>query len=128
MTTTALYASLSAFFYLALSVNVSKLRFKHRISLGVGALPKLERATRAHGNFAEYIPLILILMGLLEYLGSSALFLHAMGALLLIARLAHAYCLCIKYVSILRLAGATLTYAILFLSAFTLLMKYLRVF
>jgi len=117
MIITALHAALLSLLYLALSVNVSRLRLKHRISLGAGDLPKLERAMRAHGNFAEYVPLILLLMGLLESLGGSAIALHLIGSLLFVARLSHASCLCIKYVSIMRQAGALVTYVLLFISA-----------
>lgn len=117
MTITPFYAAILTLLYLALSINVTRLRFKHRISLGAGEVPRLERAMRAHGNFIEYVPLILILMGFLEGLGGSAIGLHLIGGLLFIARLFHASCLCIKYVAILRQLGALITYILLFLSA-----------
>ncbi|HBN22723.1 MAG TPA: hypothetical protein DD412_05740 [Holosporales bacterium] len=122
MVITALYAAFLTLFYLVLSANVSRLRLKHRISLGAGELPKLERAMRAHGNFIEYVPLILILMGLLESLGGSAIALHLIGSFLFIARLSHASCLCVKYVAILRQVGALITYVLLFLSAVMVLL------
>tara|TARA_R110002095_G_scaffold210454_1_gene197705 strand:+ start:2119 stop:2496 length:378 start_codon:yes stop_codon:yes gene_type:complete len=124
MAVTAFYAALLALLYLALSANVSRLRLKHRISLGVGDLPKLERAMRAHGNFVEYVPFILILMGLLESLGGPVIALHLMGSLLLIARFSHAYCLCIKYIAIMRQAGALITYTLLFVGAVMVLIQY----
>lgn len=121
MIITAFYGALLALLYLALSYNVSRLRIKHQISLGIGELPKLERAMRAHGNFAEYVPFILILMGLLESLGECVIVLHLMGSLLLLARLSHAFCLCIQYVGIMRQAGALITYGLLFVGAVMLL-------
>lgn len=118
---TAFYAPLLALLYLALSLNVTRLRLKHQISLGAGDVPKLERAMRAHGNFIEYVPLILILMALLEASGKSVPLLHFMGSLLLLARLSHAFCLCVTYIAPLRQVGALMTYAILFMLAFLLL-------
>jgi len=49
------------------------------------------RAMRVHANFAEYVPLALILIFLVETSVTSGLFVHALGAALLIARLSHAY-------------------------------------
>ena len=121
MNITPFYAAILSLLYLALSLNVSRLRLKYRISLGVGEVPRVERAVRAHGNFVEYVPLILILMGFLEGLGGSPVELHLIGGLLFIARLSHASCLCIKYVAIMRQLGALVTYILLFLSAALLL-------
>ncbi len=117
MIITALYTALLSLLYLALSINVTRLRFKYRVSLGAGEVPKLDRAMRAHGNFIEYVPLILILMWFLELLGISTTVLHLMGGSLFFGRLSHASCLRIKYVPIMRQFGALVTYILLFLSA-----------
>ena len=45
---------------------------------------------RRHQNFVEYVPLALILIGVLELNGSSPTFLHGLGVALVIARVAHA--------------------------------------
>lgn len=47
-------------------------------------------AIRAHGNFAEYVPLTLLLMALCELAGVGALWLHLGGGLLLVGRILHA--------------------------------------
>ena len=44
---------------------------------------------RRHGNFTENIPIALILMGLVEANGGSAMFLHVIGIVLVLARIAH---------------------------------------
>jgi hypothetical protein len=44
---------------------------------------------RGHANFAEYVPLILLMMALLEFQHVAAWELHAMGAALLLGRLLH---------------------------------------
>jgi uncharacterized membrane protein YecN with MAPEG domain len=44
-----------------------------------------------HANFAEYVPLALILLVLAELTGAAGLTLHALGLALLIGRVLHAY-------------------------------------
>lgn len=88
---TALYAALLGLLFIVLSARVSKYRLRGHVSMGDGNVAELGQAIRAHGNFAEYVPLALILLGLLEAQGVSAGFLHALGVMLLLGRVAHAY-------------------------------------
>jgi uncharacterized membrane protein YecN with MAPEG domain len=60
------------------------------VSLGSGDVDELNRAIRAHGNFAEYVPLGLILLGLLEANDGHQGLVAALGVTLLIGRLFHA--------------------------------------
>ncbi|HKX54865.1 MAG TPA: MAPEG family protein [Xanthomonadales bacterium] len=91
MEITALYAALLGLLFIVLSFRVSKHRLAGHVSLGDGDNPDLAQAIRAHGNFAEYVPLALILMGLAEAQGAAAGLLHALGAGLLLGRIAHAW-------------------------------------
>lgn len=88
MSITPLYAGLLAIWFLALSVRVVQQR-GHGVSLGHGEDAVLLRRIRGHGNFAEYVPLILLMMALLEYGGMRGWILHALGATLLLARVLH---------------------------------------
>lgn len=90
MTITPLYAGLLAIWFLALSYRVVQQR-GHGVSLGHGTDEVLLRRIRGHGNFAEYVPLILVLIGMLELGGLTAWAVHALGATLLAARLLHGY-------------------------------------
>ena len=90
MIVTPIYAGLLALLFFVLSLRVVKLR-GHGASLGDGGNPLLLRRIRAHGNFAEYVPFILLMMGVLELSHYSAYLLHALGIALLIARLLHGY-------------------------------------
>lgn len=92
MVVTSIYAGLLAFFYLVLSYRVIQSR-AHGVSLGDGGDPVLLRRIRAHGNFAEYVPLILLMIGILELGGLPVYVLHILGLTLLIARLLHGYAL-----------------------------------
>jgi uncharacterized membrane protein YecN with MAPEG domain len=88
MTVTPLYAGLLALWYFWLSMRISNYR-GHGISLGDGGDPRLQRLIRAHANFGEYVPLILLMLGLLELGHFSIYLLHALGLTLLAARLLH---------------------------------------
>ena len=89
MTITPLYAGLLALLYLALSARVVQMRGKGMPSLGDGGIEALQRRIRGHGNFAEYVPLLLLMMGSLELGQLPAPWLHAIGATLLVARVLH---------------------------------------
>jgi len=92
MTVTSLYAGLLAIWFLVLSIRVILGRSgAGNPSLGDGGNPAMLRRIRGHANFAEYVPLILVLMGLLELSGSQKWVLHALGAVLLVGRLLHGY-------------------------------------
>lgn len=88
MTITMLYAGLLAIWFLVLSYRVVQQR-GHGVSLGHGDDQVLLRRIRGHGNFAEYVPLLLLLIGMLELGGLATWAIHALGATLLVARLLH---------------------------------------
>jgi uncharacterized membrane protein YecN with MAPEG domain len=85
-----LYAGLLALGYLALSVRVMRARGRAGVPLGTGGDAGLERAIRVHGNFAEYVPMALLLLLIVELLGTASWLLHACGLLLLAGRVLHA--------------------------------------
>ncbi|HTQ76487.1 MAG TPA: MAPEG family protein [Burkholderiales bacterium] len=87
MIVTPFYAGLLAVFFFILSARVVAVR--RRVSLGDGGDPIVLRRMRGHANFAEYVPLILLMMAFLEYNRVPAWQLHAMGATLVVARLLH---------------------------------------
>jgi uncharacterized membrane protein YecN with MAPEG domain len=85
----AFYAGLNALIGLVLALNVVRLRLKTRTNLGSGGNATLEQAIRAHGNFTEYAPFILLLMLIAAMGGESLYWLHGMGIALTVARLLH---------------------------------------
>lgn len=93
MLVTATYAGLLALLYVVLSMRVVQMRGKGMPSLGDGGNVDLQRRIRGHGNFAEYVPLLLLMLALLENGGLPAAWLHVLGATLLVARLLHGYAL-----------------------------------
>ena len=67
MTTINRRAALFALFFIVLSLRVAAMRRSTRVSLGDGSNAAMQRLIRAHGNFGEYVPLLLILMALLVF-------------------------------------------------------------
>lgn len=84
-----LYAAALAVLFLGLSLRVIAYRRRERIAFGSAGDLELERRIRVHGNFAEYVPLILLLLLIAESRGASVLSVHAACILLLFGRLAH---------------------------------------
>lgn len=90
---TAFFAGLLGLMLVALSANVIFDRYRYRIAIGSGNNPMTERKIRAQANFAEYVPMALILMGVCENGGIPKGLLFGLGYLLLAGRISHAYSL-----------------------------------
>lgn len=87
---TAVVASILALLFLRLSWGVITLRRRHRVSLGSAQHDDLERAIRAHGNFAEYVPLCVLLLACLELNGAPWWLVALPGTALIAGRVFHA--------------------------------------
>jgi uncharacterized membrane protein YecN with MAPEG domain len=118
-TATILYAGLLGLIALALAVNVSRVRAETRVAVGDGGNMKLLQAIRAHGALVEYVPLCLILIGLMEFAHAPRWLLHALGIALMLARLLHAQGLLSANPgdAFGRKAGAGLQYLVLLVAA-----------
>jgi uncharacterized membrane protein YecN with MAPEG domain len=119
MPITAFYASLLAFLFVLLSVRVIAQRREARVEIGVGESKELLRRSRVHANFAEYVPLALLMLAFAESLKSPSIVLHLLGLALLAGRLLHAYGLSQNpHILGLRTLGMTLTLATIGIAAF----------
>ena len=118
LTITPLYAGLLALWFLVLSAHVIRFRFGG-INLGDGGKPEVLRAIRAHANFAEYVPLVLLMLAMLETGGVIAPWvLHAIGLMLLVGRLLHGIAMAFTEKWFLgRAVGIVLTFASLTVAA-----------
>jgi uncharacterized membrane protein YecN with MAPEG domain len=124
MPVTALYAALLAALYLVLTVRVIRARQAQRVDLGDGDDALLRRYVRAHGNFAEFAPLGLVMLGLLELGGWAAWLLHGLGLMLLGGRLAHAWSFSVAELRLpSRQLGMGLTMTMLALAALLCLIQ-----
>jgi len=87
---TSIIAAVLTAVFIRLSFNVIGLRRKNKVGLGSGGHEDLERAIRAQGNFAEYVPFGLILLACLELNGAAWWLVAIPGLALIIGRLIHA--------------------------------------
>ena len=87
---TSIIAALLTIIFIKLSFAVIGLRRKNKVGLGSGGHEDLERAIRAQGNFAEYVPFGLILIACLELNGAPAWLVLIPGITLIIGRMIHA--------------------------------------
>ncbi len=117
-----LYAALLAILFFILSARTGNLRRGLKIAVGDAGNITLLRAMRVHANFAEYVPISLLLVLMVEMQGASNWVVHALGASLLIGRIFHAYGVSqVRENLVFRVIGMALTVTTLLWSAAYLL-------
>jgi uncharacterized membrane protein YecN with MAPEG domain len=87
---TSIITSVLTIIFIKLSFAVIGLRRKNKVGLGSGGHEDLERAIRAQGNFAEYVPFGIVLIACLELNGAPWWLVAIPGIALIIGRLIHA--------------------------------------
>ena len=87
---TSIITAVLTIIFVKLSFAVIGLRRKNQVGLGSGGHEDLERAIRAQGNFAEYVPFGVILIACLELNGAPWWLVAIPGITLIIGRLIHA--------------------------------------
>lgn len=119
---TSVYAGALGLLLIALSLRVVRLRMAHQVSLGSGGRDDLRVAQRQQGNFVEYVPLALGLVGLVELGGAAAWVVHALGATLLGARVLHPFGVSAEFgLRLPRSAGAVATWLVVLVASALLL-------
>jgi len=122
---TAAYAAVLGLVFLGLSLRTIGLRRRARVAIGDGGDRVLARAARVHANFAEYVPLALLLIYLFETAGAPLPIVHVLCAALLGGRLLHAWGVSrVREDFRLRVAGMALTFVALLGAALGLLIRY----
>lgn len=74
-----------------LGLRVSRLRISEKIMVGDGGNPRLIARMRAQLNFAEYAPLVLILIALIELARGSQAWLWGVALAFIVGRVLHAF-------------------------------------
>jgi uncharacterized protein len=121
------YGALLCLIYIYLAIRVIRLRRSGRIGIGTGGNPLLERAMRVHANFAEYVPLALLLLAFVEIQARPKWLVHALCVVLLVGRAVHAYGVSQEREDIrLRSIGVVATFAVLVIAALALLVNAVR--
>lgn len=124
MAMTSLYTSILALVFVFLSIRTLRLRRRLRIGIGDGGNEQMLRAMRVHSNFAEYVPIALMSLLMVETSGASYYLVHFLGGALLAGRITHAYGVSkINENFFFRVTGMALTFTSILSSAIYLLMS-----
>lgn len=116
------YAAILGLLFIILSKNVIKVRRRERVAIGDGGNPRMQRAIAVHSNFAQYVPLALLLMAFLEMQQGSTVHIQILCLALLIARLLHAYGVSQTQENFrFRVAGMAMTFGVIGLTSIFLL-------
>lgn len=110
LTVTLICAAALAFINIWLAVRVLAVRLRGKIVLGHGGDSLMEARMRAHSNFSEYVPVALILMGLIELQGGGGTLLWAIGVALILGRVIHPFGMERPVPNVLRPAALFLTF------------------
>lgn len=89
--TTLCLAAAAALVNIWLGMRIGRLRTQLKISIGDGDNELLRRRMRAQLNFAENVPVVVILAGLIEFAGTGGLWLSLVAAVFILGRIAHAF-------------------------------------
>ena len=126
MLVTPIYAAISGFVFVALSVRTRLLRRRLGVGIGDGDQLILKRAVRVHSNYAEYVPLSLILLYFLENQVRTSLLIHVLCSALLIGQITHAFGVSqVKENYRYRVSGMALTFTVIISASLGLMIGYL---
>ncbi|WP_342078806.1 MAPEG family protein [Yoonia sp. SS1-5] len=118
LTISPVYAAILVAWFLVLSVRVITYRRANRIAYGDDGNKWFIARIRAQANFAEYAPVGIILLALIDLQGVPAIWLHLCGVTLTLGRLLHGLGLSFLPRQLnLRVAGMALTLVALALGA-----------
>ena len=84
-------AGAAALINLWLAIRVGQVRTKEKVMIGDGGNENVIRRMRAHANFTEFAPFVLILIGAIEMATGTSTWLWAVSSLFLVGRLLHAF-------------------------------------
>ena len=90
LTITLVAAAAAALINLWLVARVGRMRGTEKVSIGDGGNDRIIARMRAHANFVEYTPFVLILVGLIELARGPVLWLWIVVAVFMIGRVLHA--------------------------------------
>ena len=111
MTISLVTAGAAAIINLWLAIRTGAVRNKSKVMIGDGGNEMLIRRMRAHANFVEYAPFILILIALIEFTTGSSWWLWGASVAFLVARLLHPLGMDVLLIG--RMIGTVLTFALL---------------
>lgn len=96
-----------------LAIRIVTVRVKGKVLIGDGGNALLSARMRAQANFIEYTPLVLILMGLIEFARGTNNWLWGAGIVYIIGRVLHPFGLDRQTANPLRAVGILTTWGVL---------------
>lgn len=109
---TLVIAAACAVINIWLAVRLVRGRVRGKVMVGDGGDPAMLSGMRAHANFIEYAPIVLILMALIEFARGPLVALWVLGILFVLARLAHPLGMTRATPNPLRAGGALVTWVV----------------
>ena len=102
-------AGLAALMNIWIANRVGRVRGQEKVSIGDGGNARLIAAMRAHANYVEYTPFVLVLLGFIEVAVGSPWWLWTVALVYLVGRVAHALGMTTDNPLRLRMIGTVVT-------------------
>jgi uncharacterized membrane protein YecN with MAPEG domain len=102
-------AGLAALLNIWIANRVGRVRGQEKVSIGDGGNARLIAAMRAHANYVEYTPFVLVLLALIELAAGSPWWLWVVALVYLVGRVAHALGMTVDNPLRLRMIGTVVT-------------------
>lgn len=106
---TLTFTAAAALLNIWLGMRVGRMRVAHGVLHGDGGNDLLMRRMRAHSNYVEYTPFVLILAGFIELARGSSTWLWLVALVYIVGRVLHAFGMDKDFASRLRQAGMMIT-------------------
>ena len=125
---TAVYLGVLGLLYAFLGLRVARFRRGNKIVFGDADNLYLRSAIRAHANFAEYVPIIVLINAMLEMGGAASVQMHVLLGTLTVSRILHPFGMHAKPMTpqfiVGRIVGMILTFLVFVASALLLLRRF----
>ncbi|MEC3912610.1 MAPEG family protein [Sphingobium sp. CR2-8] len=118
---TLTFAAACALLNMGLAIRCSRIRITDKVIHGDAGNSLLAKRMRAHANFIEYTPIVLILFALVEMAVGASLWLWISALVYVVARVAHAVGMDADKPTPWRAGGALLTWGVMLVMAGTAL-------
>lgn len=123
LSVTPLYIAILGLLFIPFTLRAGLYRVQSNILIGTGDDPEMLRRSRGQANFIETVPMALFLLIAMELLGAAAVWLHALGGLLVFGRIAHYLGLTELGPGLLRPVGMMATLLTVLVSAVWILIR-----
>ena len=117
---TLTFAAACALLNLWIATRCARIRIKDKLLHGDAGHSLLARRMRAHANYIEYTPIVLILFALVEMAIGASLWLWIAALAYIVARVAHAFGMDADEPTAWRAGGALVTWVAMAIAALTI--------